>query len=159
MNIDISQHRACIGSYQAIYLYLTARQRKNTNDISQSNNCKRNSTFKRGFSYKFYLKLFIALFISSSLLSNFSSISRSEQVKVSSQSKITLVVCPRTTHTNPLMTIGSHPTNTMVPRLQVLGLVEGVPGVKMGVERQQQFNRSYKYIVLTLILKIHPNDY
>ena len=66
------------------------------------------------------------------------------RIKSVKESKIAPGVAPGTIHTNPLMTIGSHPTDTMGPRLQVLGLVEGVPGVKVGVERQQ-VNISYKY--------------
>ena len=47
------------------------------------------------------------------------------------ESKITPIVWPGTgQHTDPLITIGGGPTETMGPRLQVLGLVGGVPGFR-----------------------------
>ena len=75
------------------------------------------TSFRLGNSYNYFMNVF--------------------QMYSIKMSKITPVVCPGTLHTNPLMTIGSHPTNTMGPRLQVLGLVEGSQVQKLGVDRQQ----------------------
>ena len=155
MSIDLSQYRATIGSFHQRYINSRKSFRNNIHLFNKKS---------EKYSPSIMITLLYVILITSSIMRH--QFGQSVHFKRSQEmhalvyrSKITPVVCPGTTHTNPLMTIGGHPTNTMGPRLQVLGLVEGVPEVKMGVERQQQFNRSYKYIVLTSILKIHPNDY